>query len=286
MKLKLWILPCLLPLILAVGCASPPDSKVDVQPSVIEITLPPELASTPAVTPVHTPDPTPTPTPTPTPMPAYIVEDVKSKSGYILGHNVNLREGPGTEFPIICVISYHDIITLTGTVTRDGQAWSRIASHDGKHIGFMLTDFIALGKIPTPTKKPEIPQGPKRNYSDEDIYLVAQLAYAEATSGSLSGYRAVANVLYNRCRSKKYGGGVTSVATEVYRKNQFSVVNADDFATSVPSKKALRAAREVFNDGLRVIPDGVMYFRSSSKGKVWSSARKYYKTIGGNCFFY
>ena len=92
----------------------------------------------------------------------------------------------------------------------------------------------------------------------------------------------MASVLYNRCNSSRFGG---SVEREVYRSGQFSVVNYSSFESLVPSSAALAAAEEVFNGGNRTIPAGVMYFRSASSGQNWSS-REFYKTIGGNNYYY
>ena len=64
------------------------------------------------------------------------------------------------------------------------------------------------------------------------------------------------------------------------------MVDNSSFEALAPSSAAQRAAEAVFNGGERTIPAGVMYFRSASKGKNWSSSREFYKTIGGNNYYY
>lgn len=259
-----------------------------------------------------------TPLPTAT-LPAYTLTTVKNEKGHVKAHDVNLREGPGEEYAVIQQVDYLTSVVITGktTVLDEGeeQTWYQITF--GGVTGFMIKNYVGLGAEPTPTPKPtatpkpaatakptatpkaeaesggssdtsaeSIPQGSAGSYSEADIYLAAKLIYSEGKSQSETSFLAMANVLYNRCQSSKFGGGVTSVSTEVYRSNQFTPVKKDSFEGLVPSSAALQAAEAVFNGGKRTIPDGVMYFRSAKKGEYWSSKRTFYKTIGGNNYYY
>lgn len=263
-------------------------------------TLAPVVEASPTAPPAASP--TPSPTPTPTPIPPYRLTKVGDEAGYVKGHDVHMREGPGTTYAIVDTINYHTKLVITGKT----DLWYKVTI--GEQTGFMLKEFIGVGAIPTPTPKAtskatpkatpkptskpqssagtsgvEIPQGEKGDYSEADVRLAARLIYAEGKSQTKESFRAMANVLYNRCNSKKFGG---SVEKEVYRSGQFSVVKYESFETLSPSNAALQAATDVFNGGVRVLPDGVMYFRSASKGEYWSSSREFYKKIGGNNYYY
>ncbi len=259
---------------------------------------------------IVTPKPTLSPEPSPDISgPAMALKNVNNEKGYVLAHDVNLRQGPGTEHPIVGVLDYHTKLVITAKTTELEDIWYRVTIGDKQ--GFMLKSFVGLGDIPTPTPTPKptpkatakpkatpkptekpaaietpeqeesIPQGDTGDYSSGDIYLAAKLIYAEGKDQSTSSFKAMANVLYNRCASRKFGGTVTQ---EVYRSGQFTVVTYDSFEGLTPSSKAITAAEAIFNGGERVLPSDVMFFRASRSSKSWGS-RTYYKTIGGNDYY-
>lgn len=243
------------------------------------------------------------------------ITNVGNEKAHVIGHDVNLREGPGTHYEVIDTIGYLTTVEITGKT--DG--WYRIEFKDGE--GFISKQFISLGAEPTPTPKPtatpkakakatatpkptftpnidetvtentgtdaeteaSVEQGSKGNYSSDEIYIAAKLIYAEGKNQSTESFLAMANVLYNRTQSKKFGG---TIEREVYRSGQFTVVKNSSFETLEPSSKALSAANAVFNEGKRVLPEGVMFFRAARLGEYWASSRKFYKTIGGNNYYY
>lgn len=255
-----------------------------------------EIGVTPSPMPSFSP--APVPTAAPTAAPAYAVEQM-DKRGYVYGHDVNLRGGPGLTYPIVDVVGYHTIVKVTG----ESGDWYRIKTDEVE--GFILKSFVGIGGIPTPTPKPTkkpsttpkttkkpsststpkptIKQGEPGSYNDEEIYMVAQLAYAEGRGQGLDGYVAIANVLYNRVHSSRYGGSIEDV---IFRPGQFTVADdREEFLAIKPNSTALSAAEQVFNGGLRVLPAGVMYFRSARNSKSWGK-RTYYATIAGNNYYY
>ncbi len=286
---------------------------------------PEAAAPTPESTPASTATPTPTSRPTPTP--DYELQDIKDKDGYVTGHDVNLRSGPGMDYDVLDVIRYHTLLV----VTKESGEWYYVKI--GEQSGFMRKEFVGLGEIPTPTPEPtptptpkatpkptvkptptpaptpkptakptstpastpkatpeptptpsgsvSIPTESSGKYASEDIYLAACMLCVEGRDDLEEGYLAMANVLYNRCRSTAFGGRETSIATELYRKNQFASIDG-----VTPNQRAINAADAVFNGGTRVLPDGVMYFRSSRLGEYWNEKRKFYKTIGSNNYYY
>lgn len=119
-------------------------------------------------------------------------------------------------------------------------------------------------------------------YTEDELYLIAQLIYAEGKGGSSESYEALASVVYNRLQSSKFPSTVEGVC---YQSGQFTVVRKDSFRSSVPAQKALDAVQRVFVDGKVILPEKIMYFKSSRLSKEWGSSRDYYATIGGNMFY-
>lgn len=120
---------------------------------------------------------------------------------------------------------------------------------------------------------------------EAELVLAAKVAYLEARGKGEAAYRAVLSVIYNRCKSSRFGGGETSITTEVYRKSQFSVVNGSSFKSTEPPAEIVEYARDVFVNGNTNVPAGVLFFRAERLGESWGD-KTFYQTIGGNSFFY
>ena len=121
--------------------------------------------------------------------------------------------------------------------------------------------------------------------TDEDLVLAARVAYLEAGGRNERAYRAVLCVLYNRCVAKRFGGEVTDIPTEAYRKGQFSVIHHKGFKTLEPPEDIIEAARDIFVYGNLDLPANILFFCAAKLGKSWGG-RKFYQDIGGNLFFY
>jgi Cell Wall Hydrolase. len=121
--------------------------------------------------------------------------------------------------------------------------------------------------------------------TDEDLVLAARVAYLEAGKSSERAYRAVLCVLYNRCVAKRFGGKVTDIPTEAYRRGQFSVIHKKGFKKLEPPEEIVEAARDIFLYGNLDLPENILFFCARRLGKSWGG-RRFYKDIGGNLFFY
>lgn len=121
--------------------------------------------------------------------------------------------------------------------------------------------------------------------TDEDLVLAARVAYLEAGGRNERAYRAVLCVLYNRCVATRFGGEVTDIPTEAYRKGQFSVIHHKGFKTLEPPEDIIEAARDIFVYGNLDLPANILFFCAAKLGKSWGG-RKFYQDIGGNLFFY
>ena len=121
--------------------------------------------------------------------------------------------------------------------------------------------------------------------TDEDLNLAARVAYLEAGGRNERAYRAVLCVIFNRCVATRFGGKVTDIATEAYRKGQFSVIHHKNFKTLEPPEAIVDAARDIFVYGNLDLPENILFFCAASLGKSWGG-RRFYQDIGGNLFFY
>ena len=118
-------------------------------------------------------------------------------------------------------------------------------------------------------------------FTYDEIVLIARLIYAEGNAQTDESYRAMASVVYNRYRSKRYPNTIEKI---VYQRNQFTVVDDEGFLTDVPTASAFSAVIDVFINGNVTLPETVLYFRSERDNKKWGS-REYYDTIGGNMYY-
>lgn len=291
------------------------ESAQEEQPEVIDITPCPTASTTPykvhtavqAATPSPdkpspTPEITPSPTqsasaePSPSPTHEYKIDEYSEyKAGYINAGSANMRKGPGTKYDIIRELGRNTKITITG----ESGDWYRIKIDDDR--GYVLKQFAEFGSPATATPKPQSTATAKptstptqtqkpsgdgsfsdaNGFTADELMLIAQVVHREANGSSIEAQAAVANVIYNRIKSSGFPDTVKGV---IFQKYQFSVAN-DSIYSVTPSATAVAAVKQIFVNGDMLLPDNVLYFRSSSKGTSWS-AFTYYATYGGNSFFY
>ena len=120
---------------------------------------------------------------------------------------------------------------------------------------------------------------------EDDLILAARVAYLEAGPRSERAYRAVLCVLYNRCVATRFGGKVTDIRTETYRKGQFSVIHNKRFKSFNPPEAIVEAARDIFVYGNLDLPENILFFCAERIGKRFGG-HPFYRNIGGNLFFY
>ena len=143
----------------------------------------------------------------------------------------------------------------------------------------------APADTPAPLPTAQEPDPTPAEGLEAELVLAAKVAYLEARGKGEAAYRAVLSVIYNRCKSSRFGGGETSITTEVYRKSQFSVVSGSSFESTEPPAEIVEYARDVFVNGNTNVPAGVLFFRAERLGESWGD-KTFYQTIGGNSFFY
>ena len=278
-----------------------------------EPTPAPTAEPTAETTPMATSEPTksPEPTKTPTHTPKYEVTDLEKKAAYLNAGSANFRKGPGLDYKIIDELKENAVFTVVG---KSGD-WLKV-KYDGTY-GFILAEFVEYGAPPTPTPKqtmkptetpkstrspsptaePTKQPGSNANggvnssdyfssgggYSADELLLIAQVVQEEAKGTDVEARAAVANIIYNRLNSSKFPNSVEGV---LFQKNQFTVTrNEEKLRAVMPISKTVEAVNQIFIGGDMILPDDVLYFRSSKKGTSWDK-RVYYATFGGNSFFY
>ena len=116
-------------------------------------------------------------------------------------------------------------------------------------------------------------------YTENEMYILAQLIHGEARGESLDGMVAVGNVVMNRVLNRRYFGN--TIQSVVTASGQFSGYKS----TIVPSSKCKIAARKVLDYQVWVVPQNIYYFKAyGAVGADWGS-HKFYKRIGGHNFY-
>lgn len=116
-------------------------------------------------------------------------------------------------------------------------------------------------------------------YTEDDLYMLAQLIYGEARGESTKGKIAVGNVVMNRVLSRGYPGD--TIEEVITASGQFS-----GYSSSIkPSSACKYAARLVLEREVWVIPQNVYFFNSSRKDDGDWGSHDFYTRIDGHAFY-
>ena len=163
----------------------------------------------------------------------------------------------------------------------DVYAYSTTSSNDSGSMNESIQD--SLSNIKSTALNTE-----NATYSDEEVYLTAQLVHHEAHNQAYNGKVAVAEVVLNRVQSSLFPDKVNDV---IFQNGQFSSLRR--LKNINPTELELRIAYNVLNGSLRVLNDkDVMYFRnpkitsgiSASTKKDWGNL-EYATYIGEHAFY-
>lgn len=125
-------------------------------------------------------------------------------------------------------------------------------------------------------------------FSEEEVYLTAQLIHHEAHNQPYNGKVAIAEVVLNRIRSKHFPSSIEEV---IFQTGQFS--NSRRIKNIAPTDLEVRIADKVLNDKLRVFNDtDILYFRNpsvtcgvdASTERDWGEL-DYVTSIGDHAFY-
>ena len=109
------------------------------------------------------------------------------------------------------------------------------------------------------------------DYTDDELYMLAQIIQKEAGGESVTGKIAVGNVVINRVLNGRWGKTINAVK--------------DDFSYSsdtVPKQPCIDAAHAVLDDEVWKVPQNTYFFKTS--GGSWRSF-ELWKQIGNHYFY-
>jgi spore germination cell wall hydrolase CwlJ-like protein len=114
-------------------------------------------------------------------------------------------------------------------------------------------------------------------YTEDDVYMLAQVITREAGHEPTEGKLAVGNVIMNRVFCGYWGNTIQSVVTA---PGQFSYD-----AGQQPNSPSINAARDVLKNEHWVVPQDIYFFHSNkTPGENWGG-HTYFTQIGGHCFY-
>ena len=179
-------------------------------------------------------------------------------------NGLNVREEPDTESKRRTVIYLDE----TYPVVELLEDWVKINIEDDNVIGYVSREYVDLIiDFPQAISKEEeaelqrleeekkrkketsIKYGDEVKYTQEELKLLACLVHAEAGNQSYEGKLAVANVVLNRVKSKKYPNSIKEV---IYQAGQFAVATSGslekqlakyDNYNSTSQKLSIKAAK-------------------------------------------
>lgn len=116
------------------------------------------------------------------------------------------------------------------------------------------------------------------SYSDNSLYLLAQIVYSEANGEPFEGMIAVANVVMNRVESDKFPNTIKDV---IYQKGQFQPVSNGKI-NNVPSEKAIDAAKVAMEGNSNT--NALFFYNPTIATDKWIRTLTVSKVIGRHVF--
>ena len=122
-------------------------------------------------------------------------------------------------------------------------------------------------QIAYPTLAAAVADQSIRSDADEDMRCLAGAIYFESRGEPLAGQLAVAEVILNRTRSRRFGGGVCDVITQ---KGQFSFVRGGrmpDAPSNDDWRTAVAVAKVAMKDAWESDASNALYFNHRNAGR-------------------
>ena len=121
-------------------------------------------------------------------------------------------------------------------------------------------------------------------YSENDVYWLSRIIYAEARGESLRGKIAVGNVVLNRVDSAQYPDSVQGVIFDMRSGVQFTPAATGSVYCS-PTDDCILAAKLAL-DGANVAGDSLFFATAAISASCWAGRnREFFVQIGNHCFF-
>ena len=147
-------------------------------------------------------------------------------------------------------------------------------------LGFDVCWDKNLGGAAVDTRIPLTPYP----YTEEDLYWLSRVIYAESGAEGLEGQIAVGNVVLNRVRSREYPNTVREVIFDTKDAVQFEPT-ANGSIYNTPSADSLTAAKLALQ-GSRPVGDCLYFYAPALSQGTWINANcTYVRTVGCHRFY-
>ncbi len=127
-------------------------------------------------------------------------------------------------------------------------------------------------------------------YSENDVYLLAQLIAHEANGEGFNGWVAVGEVVINRLKSDLFPSTISEI---IYEKNPVQFSKTGELAGIIPRTEIIDVARQILNGKLKILNDPEVFFFRNPKitsdiesyvDQDWGDL-KYHTYIGNHAFY-
>lgn len=193
-------------------------------------------------------------------------------------------------FPILMIISVLAFLSsVYGSNQKESTKENNINKNRENYIHTSFKDILEIyQEIQLPTDEKILEETEEvKPYTEEELYWLAKIVYAEAGYDINEGQQAVANVVINRVNHPNFPNNIYDVIWQKTGKIwQFSPCG-DGGINKEPDERAIENARLIL-EGKRVLPEDVLFFYMPTEGNKndWIRTREIYKTIGVHRFCY
>ena len=119
------------------------------------------------------------------------------------------------------------------------------------------------------------------SYTEEDVYLTAQLISHEANNQGLNGWIAVGEVVKNRLKADAFPSSIKDV---IFQEGQFT--DSSEINDITPRQEIIEVARSVLQGTLSILHnENVLFFRNAGGSTQDWGEYKYFITIGDHQFY-
>ncbi|NCB52857.1 MAG: copper amine oxidase [Clostridia bacterium] len=121
-------------------------------------------------------------------------------------------------------------------------------------------------------------------YSEDDVYWLSRIIYAEARGERLRGKIAVGNVVLNRVKSEQYPDTVREVIFDMRSGVQFTPA-ATGSVYCTPTEDCIIAAKLAL-EGASTAGNSLFFATAAISASCWAGRnREFFAKIGNHCFF-
>ncbi len=150
-----------------------------------------------------------------------------------------------------------------------------------------LLAVLALANCTTASERARgapAPEASRAGANPGDVACLAEAVYFEARGTGATGETAVANVVVNRAKSRKFPSSVCGVVGDGCQFSYRCDGRADVLADPSARARAFKIAQAVLG-GAPDITRGALFFHSARAAPGWFGTRPRVGTFGGNVFY-